>query len=216
VRLVLPDLTGHGASPPLPPQANLDTLAHDVLTLADSLRLPRPLKLVGHSLGGRVALAARLARPEVVGEVVLLDIAPSPMGGLVGELQRVLELLLKAPATTESREAMREFFIAGGVSGPLTDWLLMNLLHEGGYYRWRIDREALGALHRRITGTDLWASLAVPGARTRCIRGGASPYVSDADAARMQAAGCPVETLAGAGHFVHVDAQPALLQSLLA
>ena len=215
VRLVLPDLTGHGASPALPPDADLDTLARDVLALTEALRLSKPVTLVGHSLGGRVALAARLLRPEAVREVVLLDITPSPMQGLVGDLGQVLALLLKAPATTESREAMREFFTAGGVSGPLADWLLMNLLNEGAFYRWRIDREALGAFHRRVAGTDLWASLSLPGARTRCIRGGSSPYVSDADVARMEGLGCPVQTLAGAGHFVHVDAQPALLQSLV-
>ena len=44
------------------------------------------------------------------------------------------------------------------------------------------------------------------------IRGGRSRYVSDADAARLQAAGVPVETLEGAGHHVHVEALDPLVE----
>ena len=60
------DLTGHGASPPLPPGADSATLAGDVLASAHALGLPTPLTLVGHSLGGRIALRAALLEPANV------------------------------------------------------------------------------------------------------------------------------------------------------
>lgn len=215
LRLILPDLTGHGESPALPPDGDLDTMARDVLALADFLHVPKPLTLVGHSQGGRVALAARLQNPEAVGKIVLLDISPQPLGELAGGLQHVLDRLLVAPANSETREEMRDFFTRDGISGPLADWLLMNLLHEGGYYRWRIDRPSLGAFHKRA-GVDLWGALGGADLHARCIRGGKSTFVSDADAARMQQLGCRVDTLADAGHFVHVDQQAALLELLTA
>jgi esterase len=215
-RLILPDLTGHGESPPLPARADVATMAADVLALADFLHVPKPLVLVGHSLGGRVALAARLLQPAAVGQIVLLDISPAPVTRIADGLHSVLERLLSAPATVENREDMRDFFLAGGVSAPLTDWVLMNLLHEGGYYRWRIDRPALGAFHERSTPTDLWGALGGDGLQACCIRGALSHFVSDADAARLKQVGCPVQTLADAGHFVHVDQQAALLAALVA
>src|SRR5437867_9369430 len=52
------DLTGHGESPPLPPEPDLATLGRDALDTATTLAVVRPLWLVGHSLGGRVALRA--------------------------------------------------------------------------------------------------------------------------------------------------------------
>ncbi|HVQ77182.1 MAG TPA: alpha/beta fold hydrolase, partial [Candidatus Binatia bacterium] len=59
------DLTGHGSSPPLPSGAHaapggadLAMLAGDVLATADALGLRAPVPIVGHSLGGRVALRA--------------------------------------------------------------------------------------------------------------------------------------------------------------
>src|SRR3954453_17015667 len=59
--LLLPDLRGHGESPPPAASADLDSLADDVLAAAAGL--PDPLSLVGHSLGGRVALAAARRAP---------------------------------------------------------------------------------------------------------------------------------------------------------
>jgi esterase len=215
-RFLLPDLTGHGTSPALPPGANLDTLARDVLETARAKGFPGPLELVGHSLGGRVSLAASLVAPTDVASVTLLDITPSPVPVDLSESGMVLHLLLQAPDTAPSRREMRAELVGRGLSEGLADWLVMNITAtaEGGV-RWRFDRRALAELHGRVNGVDLWAAVERPGARVRCIRGGRARYVTDADVARMEAAGCPVATLPDAGHFVHVDAPQALLRWLM-
>lgn len=215
-RFLLPDLTGHGSSPTPPPGANLDTLARDVLETARAKGFTGPLQLVGHSLGGRVSLAASLAFPGDVASVTLLDISPSPVPVDLSESGMVLNVLLRAPDTAPNRREMRASLTGQGLSEPLADWLVMNLISSPeGHVRWRFDRQALLALHHQVNGTDLWAAVERPGAKVRCIRGGRSRYVTDADAARMEAAGCPVATLPEAGHFVHVDAPQALLRWLM-
>ena len=78
-------------------------------------------------------------------------------------------------------------------------------------YRWRFDRQAFQDLHERFTREDLWPVIERGEVPVQVIRGGRSRYVSDADAARLQAAGVPVDTLAGAGHHVHVEALDALV-----
>lgn len=215
-RFLVPDLTGHGASAPPPPGADLSTLARDVLETARAKGLGGPLELVGHSLGGRVSLAASLLEPQSVASVTLLDISPSPIASTLSESGKVLDVLLVAPAEAESRRAMRAELTGHGLSEPLADWLLMNLVPTPeGHVRWRFDRHALELLHRKANGMDLWPAVERPGAKVRCIRGGRARYVTDADKARMEAAGCPVATLPDAGHFVHVDAPQALLQWLM-
>jgi pimeloyl-ACP methyl ester carboxylesterase len=209
------DLTGHGASPPLPPDADLATLAHDVLDTSRALGLPGAVAVVGHSLGGRVALQACLLESARVGDVVLLDIAPSARPE-PGEVSRLLAVLLDAPDAAATRDVFRAHFHAAGFDAALVEWLLLNLRHDGHAYRWRIDRHALARLHARTIGEDLWAAVeGGPRGRVRCIRGERSGYVDGADVARLQAAGSPVETIEGAGHFLHVDRPAEVLDALI-
>ncbi|MEW5852897.1 MAG: alpha/beta hydrolase [Myxococcota bacterium] len=209
-RLVAADLTGHGSSPPLPPGADLGTLAGDVLALANHLALAQPVEIVGHSLGGRVALKAALLAPHAVGPLTLLDIAPGPIE--FGDF--VLQALVDAPAHPTDRASVRELLRERGVPPNIADWLLMNLVRDESGLRWRVDRTALAELRARGNVEDLWPAVESGRTRIRAIRGGQSGYVTDEAAARMQQAGVRVDTIPGAGHFIHIDAPGPLLDLL--
>lgn len=210
------DLTGHGASPPLPPGADSATLAGDVLATVRALGLATPLAIVGHSLGGRVALRAALLDPAVLTSITLLDIPPGPLP-VGGEVGRVLEALRQAPERVTTRGEARTHLVAAGLAPVLAEWLVLNLEPIADGYRWRVDRQALAALHERIVAEDLWPAVERPRKyAVRCIRGGASAYVSADDVRRLQAAGCPVVTIEGAGHFLHAERLSAVLDAVAA
>jgi esterase len=163
-----------------------------------------------------VALRACLLDPAAVVHLTLLDIGPSPLADQ-GETARVVKALVGAPETGATRNTFRHHFRQAGLSRDLTEWLLLNLIRESESYRWRIDRAALAALHPRIRAEDLWP--AVDGPRPyslHCIRGGLSDYVSDDDARRLRAAGCPVDTVEEAGHFLHVERPAEVAERVLA
>lgn len=209
------DLTGHGASPALPPGADLATVAADVLATAHALDLGSRLRFLGHSLGGRVALRARLLDPARVAHITLLDISPSPSAG-DPETGAVLDALVAAPDAALSREEFRVHFRRTGLPAGIIDWLLLDLTREGHVYRWRVDREALAEFHARTSREDLWPAVESGRDLTlACIRGSRSRHVDETDARRLEAAGCRVHTIEGAGHFLHVERPVEVLARVL-
>lgn len=107
-RIVAPDLRGHGESPRFAPH-ELDRapelMLEDVLALLDAE--PEPVVLLGHSLGGNLALVAALTRPDRVRALVLEDPA-SPGDEPVGDIVAENEAFLDSMATAADRAAQVE------------------------------------------------------------------------------------------------------------
>jgi pimeloyl-ACP methyl ester carboxylesterase len=210
----IPDLTGHGASPPLLPDADLGALAADLLETAQAWG--GPLSIAGHSLGGRVALAAARVAPRAISDIALIDIAPGPITDRFSDSRRVLRVLLEAPDEAPERRDLRRFLVDRGLSPGTADWLVMNVRLEDGRYHWTFDRQALDRLSERVGGEDLWDVVEARQVPVRAIRGEWSGYVTEEDVRRFESAGVRVHTLPGAGHDVHVEALEPLVAALVA
>jgi len=83
-RVLAPDMRAHGTSPRFAPEemaTSGEIMFDDVVAILDAQ--PKPVALLGHSMGGALALRAAVARPEKVWALVLEDPAhasgePSP------------------------------------------------------------------------------------------------------------------------------------------
>ena len=69
-RLLVPELPGHGGSEPLPAAANLNAYADSLAEVVEREGLS-PAAVVGHSLGGAIALRLAIRRPDGVSRLVL-------------------------------------------------------------------------------------------------------------------------------------------------
>jgi pimeloyl-ACP methyl ester carboxylesterase len=77
-RVIAVDLPGFGQSEPLPPPAEMATHARTVLRLLAQLEA-EPATVVGHSMGGLVALAMATADPGRVRGLILVGAGGAPM-----------------------------------------------------------------------------------------------------------------------------------------
>jgi pimeloyl-ACP methyl ester carboxylesterase len=99
VRVIAPSLPGFGGSAALGLRAGLPDYAARIAQLLDQLDPDRPVFVVGHSLGGGVALQLALDRPDLVRSVTVVN----PVGGAPDRtgLRRASWLLWVAGAMTE-------------------------------------------------------------------------------------------------------------------
>jgi pimeloyl-ACP methyl ester carboxylesterase len=232
---VLVDLRMHGESQAFAPPHTVSSAAHDVERLAETLAVP-VRGIVGHSFGGKVALAVDIPTLE---RRWIIDSLPGARPQSQQPRPRqprrhregsettiaILAMLRRFPSTFPTRAAFVERVVAEGHPEPLGRWLAMNLVRhdvpgEPDEYRWPLDLDAIDALLEDYFAVDLWSRVedSPENIRVDLVLGGASPVFDEADRRRAAAAarrpGVHLHVVEGAGHWVHVDAPDEVIAVL--
>jgi esterase len=225
---VLVDLRDHGDSQTLPGPRTVAAAGADLVPLAEAVseaRGGRVAGVLGHSFGGKVAIAAaEQLRAAGCGleELWIIDAPPGPRTQPRDRTtDRTFELLERLPARFASRSEFIDAVIAGGLARGVAQWLATNLVEDDGGWRFALELERLRALLRDFSAIDLWPLVeaeADAGTRVVLVLGGRSEAVFGDERARAEAlakAGViELEVIEGAGHWVHVDQPDALLRVL--
>jgi esterase len=231
---VLVDLRMHGRSQGLAAPHTLETAARDVIELSQLEHAPIS-GIVGHSFGGKVALAVVRALSGDLEHAALLDSMPGARVDHRGSetTMRVFELLRGLPKKFGRREEMIATLETEGLSKDLASWLAMNLVPTTGdgteakpvsaarreTFELRLDLDAIDALLQDYFVQDFWPLLEQPPGRVRykLIIGGASNVYNADDYLRSERAIGPrlsMRVLPGASHFVHVDDPNGVIEAL--
>ncbi len=212
-RVVVPDLRNHGRSPHSQ-QMDYPLMAADLTALIQRLELGAA-DLVGHSLGGKVAMQLALQAPELVRGLVVVDIAPVRYDH---RFQTMIDALQGLDLARLDNRQQADRQLAGHLEDPgLRQYLLQNLVKEQGRWRWRMH---LDGLIRAMP--DLMDFPSAPGRQfpgpALFIYGGASAYVQPehAGAIRERFPLARLRMVPGAGHWVYAEQPEAFLQALIA
>jgi esterase len=203
------DLRNHGLSPHSA-EMSYEAMAADVLAWLDARGIASA-ELIGHSMGGKVAMLLACRHPERVARLVIMDIAPRdyhwPDRG--AELRAIAGLDL---GRLESR-AQAEALIAGTVPDPaMRKFVLTNLERTPGGWNWMVNipalQAALPALERNPLGSgDGFGGPAL------FVAGGRSRYVEAADRAAIMGTfpAARIVVLEKSGHNPHIEAREAFV-----
>jgi pimeloyl-ACP methyl ester carboxylesterase len=201
-RVLLPDLRNHGRSPHAPSMDNR-ILADDVVDLLDAEGLGK-IALIGHSMGGKVAMTLALTRPERVAAVVVADVAPVAYAQhLRGYVEAMRGLRL---AATNSRAEADQALASTVAETSVRQFLLTNLERHAEGYRWRIPLAILADQMPLLEGFPKLATN-FPGP-VLFVHGGRSHYVTEAhhQIIRRLFPRAELACIAEAGHWLHVEA----------
>ncbi len=219
----LADMRHHGDAPPRADAGSLDALAQDIESWAPSAGV-MPDAVLGHSFGGKVALAYARRQASRPLQTWVIDSTPEdrPPSGSAWDMLGIVRAL---PQVFESRQEAIAGIEAGGFSTDVAQWMATNLTRETDGFRWRLDFDVMEQLLHDFFRTPFWDVLD-PGAaghdihvlkasRSRVISAEAVARLTTL-AARSDASHARVHLHEReGGHWIHAES-PATVAELLA
>ena len=208
-RVLVLDMRNHGESPHAPDMRYL-TLATDVRETLLALGI-RKAAVIGHSMGGKAAMAMALQWPESVGRLLVTDIAPVAYQHGNASLAAALQAVPLTPALTR-REA--DTILARSVPDAVVRPFLLQNLRFDEQPHWRIGLNEIAAAVPDLEGwVDLPGTYSGPAV---FVTGAQSDYVlqEHRPIIRKQFPTARFVAVKNAGHWVHAD-NPAGFLSVL-
>lgn len=217
-RLLSLDVRNHGASPHVD-DMRFGSCAADVLRLMDKKGIDKAIVL-GHSLGGKIAMATGLLNPDRVLSVVSVDMSPEDYrltdDGWTGVSDIVHACAAVPMDGLRSRSEVDAFLKPLVRDFSTRAFVMQNVVvaarDEANGERqqvvsWRCNLPVLQRALPRIAGFDVQAEVAPYLHPALFIGGGRSPYLTEKQAPRVRQLFPQAEivTIPDAGHWVHVE-----------
>ncbi len=192
-------------------QFNYDVMAEDVLRFMDRRGLDR-ISLIGHSMGGKVAMKFAFSHPHRIRKLIVADICNKTYKELHQDL---IEALFQLDLARISRLKDADELLKSAIPNRDMRLFLMSNLkrHHNGGYHWQVNLEAIRNNQKNLSAKVSGKPFSGP---SLFIRGGKSRYIQDSDWPKIlkDLPFAELITIPGAGHWVHIEAQDGFLAAV--
>lgn len=203
------DLRNHGDSPWAVTMGYRD-MAADVAAFLARHGL-EGAAVMGHSMGGKTAMVLALEKGDLVGRLIVVDIAPVAYRHSHLPLVEAMDAV---DLTAVSRRAEVDAALTEAApEAGLRAFLLHNLASAEGRLRWRLNLAAIGANMGDLIGFADGLDGLSYGGPALFLAGAESDYLQPEHSARIRALfpAAEIDRIAGAGHWVHAEQPAAVL-----
>lgn len=202
-RVIIPDLRNHGRSPHSE-EFSVDLMVEDIIELLDDLQSTNAI-ILGHSMGGRVAMRLALLHQDRVEKLIVADMSMRPPK-LRPEHWMIFQTMKDAPLENmKSYKEIEEYLNKHIGSQRLVLFILKNINKTKSGYGWKLNFLSLMSSFekeiKRLAKDEVYDNPAL------FIRGGKSDYIleEDIDKINEHFPVSIIETIAGAGHWLHAE-----------
>jgi len=212
----VPDLRNHGQSPHTE-EWDYESMSDDVFELMDAYKIVSPV-IIGHSMGGKVAMQMAAKHPKKISALVVVDMAPKAYPVLHASILSVLNDLNKSTPFTRNKAEQLMFRRIHDAS--TVKFLLKNLY-------WKTDSKGGIALAFRFNLKVITAKIKNMGDAISFphtvkipvlfVRGEKSDYLTQADLPGVKKCFSKAKfvTIDNAGHWVHSENPDGFLSEIL-
>ncbi len=202
-RVIIPDLRNHGRSPHSD-NFSVDIMVNDIVELLDDMAINKAI-ILGHSMGGRVAMRLALLNQNRVSRLIVADMSMR-QPKLRHEHWMIFETMRKAPIENMRSYKEIELFLRKHIDNQrLVLFILKNIRKTKEGYKWKLNYESL--INSFEKETEILATDEIFDNPTLFIRGGRSDYIldEDIDTINNHFPLAIIETIDDAGHWLHAD-----------
>ena len=208
-RVIAVDLRNHGRSPHVEGMT-YRAMSDDVLSLMDQLGIDQA-HVLGHSMGGKVAMTMARLAPQRVASLVVADIAPVTYRPRQDSVLDGLKALDTAAIKSrqEADRVLSDYVEEAGVR----QFLLKNLMpvpadekdDSGARYRWRLNLPVIDRCYAHLSaapeGEEPYRGPVL------FVKGADSPYIQTKhrDTIDQLFPNAELEIIEGAGHWLHAE-----------
>ncbi|BCG63357.1 MAG: esterase [Methyloprofundus sp.] len=198
------DMRNHGASPHAEIM-DYPAMAADIASFLQAEQLAKA-NILGHSMGGKVAMWLALSAPECIDKLIVADISPvSYRHSFDNLIQALKDLPLEQLSTRKQADDLLSNAIP---EASFRQFLLQNLVLKEGAYCWRIDLDVFASTADNIIAFPETEGLAVYSGNALFLAGETSSYVQE-DSVYKLFPQADIKVIAGAGHWLQAE-QPEL------
>lgn len=204
------DLRNHGASSHSQ-SMDYPHMAADVVDFLDRQGL-KSVALLGHSMGGKVAMWFALHYPEKIDDLIIVDIAPV---SYQHSFDVMIQALMDLPLEDISNRKQAEDFLSEAVPDQsFRQFLLQNLVLSEGEYVWKINLEIFKQTAPSIIAFPTIDSLQTFTEKVLFVTGAESNYILPkyADAVYSLFPSAIIEKIPEAGHWLHVQVPQSFIE----
>ncbi len=200
--IIVPDMRNHGRSPH-DDEMSIEIMAQDVINLLQELSI-ESCTLVGHSMGGKIAMQCALDAPHLFSSLVIVDVSTRAYHGGHEHILAAMDQLKLADYSSRSEldTALSQFL----PSQSLRAFLLKNVKRNSSGFSWKINLPILIQIYPELlVSFDPPIPIDIPAC---FIRGEQSGYIMQEDIDLIEERFTDVEflTIKNAGHWIHADA----------
>lgn len=209
----LPDQRNHGQSP-WSDNFDYEVLAHDLKNFIQENNIEKPT-LVGHSMGGKVAMQFVMLYPEIpISSMIIVDIlpinyTPNP------EMKRMMDVAYETDLSQFSyRSEILAFLKERNIHRRFIKLILKNIIHKKGKYQWKINMKGMhNSFEMVFSGFSKSPHYNKP---ILIIKGDNSDLINQEifEQTKVSFPQARLHTIKDAGHWVHLEQEEALIKAI--
>jgi esterase len=200
--IITVDLRNHGHSPHIN-NMSYKQMALDIIAVIQYEKLT-VIDLLGHSMGGKIAMWIALHYPALIRKLIIVDIAPKtyPLWH-----QKVLAIMLKAPLSQLQTRKQVDNYLSQGIEDNIERIFLSKNLQrqKKGGYKWRCNLPEIAKSYLKITSFPV-PDLVYP-EKTLFIRGENSLYIQADDYSLIKTlfTNSQIQSITNSAHLPHIE-----------